>query len=119
MVPNKMEKFVQSLYNIVLLFLHVNHNMARVWKMLPEHFHRLGLPIFVINYLAGKVHAIHCHFVFKSTIGEMMTYAYRAFLVEVGLYKKNFLLDFNYYGHLTSDADNPWFKSLWEYANNI
>ena len=119
MVPNKMEKFVQSLFHTVPPFLDANHNMAKVWRMLPEHFHRLGLPIFVINCLAGKAHAKHHHFVFKSTISEMMTHAYKAFMVEVALYKIIYLLDFNCYGHLTNATDTTWFKSPWEYTNHI
>ena len=35
------------------------------------------------------------------------------------LYTNIFLLDFNYYLHLTSAADTTWFKSLWGYANHI
>ena len=86
MTHKKMEKLMQSLYYRVIPLLGINRNIAKGWRMLPERFHGLGLPNFVINFLTEKLHVMYYHFGFERTVGEMMTQACEAFLIEVGLY---------------------------------
>ena len=47
----------------------------------------------------------------------MLTQAYEAFLIEVGLYGNILTLDYTKFGILASDL--TWFKSLWEFSDYL
>ena len=47
----------------------------------------------------------------------MLTQAYEAFLMEVGLYDNILTLDYTQFGVLASDF--TWFKSLWEFSDHL
>ena len=54
MLPKKMEKLMQNLYFRFLPILGVNRHITKGWRMLPERYHGLGLPNFVVLYFAGS-----------------------------------------------------------------
>ena len=85
--------------------------------MLPERYHGLGMPNYVVNCLSAKIFFIWRHWGFGGATGQMMTQAYEAFLVEVGLYGDVFTRDFKRYGMLATDG--TWFKNLWELADHL
>ena len=111
MAPEKMEKMVQDLYFSILPLLGVNRNITKEYRMLPERFGGLGLPDFVLTCFASKVHFMQCNWGFADAIGSLMTHAYEAFLIEVGLYGNIFSLNFKVLGILATDG--TWFKHFW------
>ena len=115
--PNRLEKMIQSLYFQCLPLLGVNRHITKEWRMLPERYHGLGMPNYVVNCLSAKIFFMWRHWGFGGATGQMMTQAYEAFLVEVGLYGDVFTRDFKRYGMLATDG--TWFKNLWELADHL
>ena len=51
--PSKLEAMMQSLYFKCLPFLGVNRHITKEWRMLPEQYHGLGMPNYVVSCLAA------------------------------------------------------------------
>ena len=66
--------------------------------MLPERYHGLGLPNYVVHCLAVKVFFLWRHWGFDSAVGKMVAQEYEAFVMEVGMYGDVFTLDYEQYG---------------------
>ena len=62
--------------------------------MLPERYHGLGMPNYIVNCFAAKVFFVWRHWGFDGATGQMMAHAYEAFAVKVGLYGDIFAHDF-------------------------
>ena len=77
------------------------------WEMLPERFHVIGLPNFVVLCLATKIFFIKWHLGFEEVVGDMMLQAYEAFLIEVELYGDVLTRDFEKVCCLATDL--TWF----------
>ena len=77
--------------------------------MLPERFHGLGLPNFVVLCLAAKILFMQYHLGFEEAVGEMVLQAYESFLIEVGLYGDVMTRDFKKFGCLAKDL--AWFHN--------
>ena len=113
--PTKLDDLMQGLYYKILPLLGVNRCITKPWRMLPEKFQGLGLPNFVVDCLAAKLHFILCNWGLESTSGTMMMHAYEAFMMEVGLYGNVLSQDFSAAGSLATDG--TWFKNLWEFCS--
>ena len=72
MSPAKLDDRMQSLYYHCLPFLGVNRNITKPWRMLPEKYHGLGLPNFVVVCFATKVFLLQRHWGFNSAAGNML-----------------------------------------------
>lgn len=58
--------------------------------MLPERFHGLGLPNFVVLSFAAKVYFMQQHFGFEDAIGKIMRQVFKAFVLKVEMYSNVF-----------------------------
>ena len=67
--------------------------------------------------LAAKISFVQRHLGFKDAAGQMMMQAYKAFLMEVGIYRNGLAKDFETYGILATEW--TWFKSLWQYTSHL
>ena len=54
LVPNKMEKIIQSLYFCCLPKLGVNICITREWRMLTPRYYGVGMPNFAVNCIGKK-----------------------------------------------------------------
>ncbi len=117
MPPAKLEAMMGKLYYKCLPLLGVNRNITTLWRTLPEMFHGLGMPDFVILAFANKVFLLQQHWGFDGPAAELMTFAYKAFMLEVGLYGNIFSLSFKSYGCLATKG--TWFHNFWELGDHL
>jgi hypothetical protein len=111
--PAKLEKAFQSIYYKLLPSLGVNRCITKSYRMLPEKYQGLALPNPNIWVLAAKLILIREHWELDTTLGNMLTHAYQAFQMEVGLGGNIFGKCFKSLGHL---ASHGFFRNLWELA---
>ena len=60
---------------------------------------------------------MECHFGFEDSVGYTMIHAYKAMLMEVGLYGNPFSHNYEKWEGLATE--NTRFKNFWQYANHL
>jgi hypothetical protein len=78
--------------------------------MLPDIYQGLALPNPNIWVLSAKLILIREHWELDTTLGNMLTHAYQAFQLEVGLGGNIFGKCFKSLGYL---ASHGFFRNLW------
>jgi hypothetical protein len=108
-----LDKAFQSIYYKLLPSMGVNRCITKSYRMLPEKYQGLALPNPNIWVLSAKLILIREHWEQDTTLGNMLTHAYQAFQMEVGLGGNIFGKCFKSLGHL---ASHGFFRNLWELA---
>jgi len=83
--PALLDKAFQSIYYKLLPSMGVNRCITKPYRMLPEKYQGLALPNPNIWVLSAKLILIREHWEQDTTLGNMLTHAYQAFQMEVGL----------------------------------
>ena len=97
--------------------VNVNCCITREWRTLPERYQGLGLPEWGGDCLAAKIFLIQRLWGFESASATLVSHAYEAFQMEVGLFGNILAQDYNQYGCLATNG--TWFANLWEYLKNM
>ena len=84
--PKRLKKLMHALYYWILPILNINRFITREWRTLPERYQELGLPEWGGDCLAAKIFLIQRLWGFESASTILMTHAYEAFQMEVGLF---------------------------------
>ena len=111
--PARLEAAFQRIYYKLLPSIGVNRCITKSYRMLPEKYQGLALPNPNIWVLSAKLILIREHWELDTTLGKMLTHAYQAFQMEVGLGGNIFGKSFKSLGHL---ATHGFFRNLWELA---
>ena len=77
---------MQSLYFRLFSHLGINNKcITKEWRILPKRYQGLGLLNFIVIAFSKKVFFIQCHWGSSDAPGSMLKWAYKHFVVEVGL----------------------------------
>ncbi len=82
-----------------------------------QEVHRPRTAYFFCGYIFQKVFFLLCHWGFDNAPGLMTKWAYKNFLIGVGLYDNLFLNDFYTVDHLSTDE--IWYKNAWELCRHL
>jgi hypothetical protein len=66
--PSTLDTMIQALYYKILPLLGINRCIAKGWRMLTARHQGLGLPNFVVDCFAAKVHFVQCQWGFDCAI---------------------------------------------------
>jgi hypothetical protein len=112
MLPIKLDKSFQRVYEKALLLLGVNCKIKKEWRTLPEMYQGLAPPNIPLVALLAKVPFLLGNWgFFGQAHSNALAMAYNNFLFEISLYSNPLDLSCDDYGNLAAMA--TWFQNLW------
>jgi hypothetical protein len=112
MLPIKLDKSFQRVYEKALSLLGVNCKIKKEWKTLPEMYQGLALPNIPLVALSEKVSFLLGNWgFFGQAHSNALAMASDSFLVKVGLYSNPLDWSYDNYGNLVTEA--TWFQYRW------
>jgi hypothetical protein len=118
MQPAKLDKKLQKVYERALPFLGVNCKIEQEWRALLEMYQGLPLPNFPLVALAEKASFLLGNWGFHGQVpSDALAMVCENLLVEVGLYGSPLNLNYENYGHLSTEA--TWFHNLWNLTHSF
>jgi hypothetical protein len=112
MLPTKLDKIIQRVYERVLPFLGVNCKIKKEWRTLPKMYQGLALLNFPLVALSAKISFLLENWGFSGRAhSDALAMAYENFMVEVGHYDIPFSWSYADFGHLS--MKETWLQNLW------
>ncbi len=113
MLPTKLDKIIQQVYERALPFLSVNCKIKKEWRTLPEMYQGLVLPNFPLVALSAKVFLLENWGFSGRAHSDALAMAYENFIFYGGggPLRSPFSYSYEDYGHLSMKETR--LKNLW------